>query len=158
MYRYSQQMRQNTKNSGFRFCLVAVLLVLALAGCAVLGIAYSRSAGVEAKTRQQLLARVRGGCADAKNLVDKMPASVQSNTASQLANVRQNIYAMDQMNGVSIALFGEEGRLVPAEAISALYDDLDTYFSVIQTNTDSVMQIKDQLRLHLSALQTLLSQ
>lgn len=158
MYRYSQQMRQNTTNSQARMRVLAVLLVIALVGCGVLGVQYYRSARLEEKTRQQLLSRVRSCCTDAKNLSEKLATSVQSNTASQLANIRQSVYAMDQLNATAIALFGEGGRLVPTEAIAALYEDLDSYFSIIQTNTVSVLETRALMINHLTALQGLLSQ
>ena len=101
MYRYSQQMRQNTTNLKARTRLLAVLLVLALLGCGYLGISYARVANYPDRTQQQLLARVRACCADAKTLAEKLSTSVQSNTASQLASIRQGIYAFfDRPTGV----------------------------------------------------------
>ena len=96
--------------------------------------------------------------AQAKALADKLPSSVQSDTASRLAQIRQSVHAMDQLNAVSIALDGESGRIIPAEAMDALYADLDTYFSIIQTNTTSVLETRTLLINHLGALQALLSQ
>ena len=49
-------------------------------------------------------------------------------------------------------------RIIPAEAMDALYADLDTYFSIIQTNTTSVLETRTLLINHLGALQALLSQ
>ena len=59
---------------------------------------------------------------------------------------------------MSIALEGERGRLVPAEALDGLYTDLDSYFNYIKTNTTSVMETRQKLVLHLDALQLVLSQ
>ena len=158
MYRYSQQMRQNTANTRVRARVLALLLVLALAGCITLGALYSRSAALESRTKSQLLARVRSCCTDAKNLAEKLSSSIQSNTGSSLANIRQCIYAMDQLNTAALALYGEKGRIVPDEALSALYEDMDTYFSIVQTNTVSVLEIRNLLINHLTALHGLLTQ
>ena len=158
MYRYSQKMRQNTTNLKARTRLLAVLLVLALLGCGYLGISYARVANYPDRTQQQLLARVRACCADAKTLAEKLSTSVQSNTASQLASIRQGIYAMDQLNTAAINLQGESARLVPQEALTALYEDIDAYFSIIQTNTVSVLEIRALLLNHLTALQGLLAE
>lgn len=158
MYRYSQQMRQNTTNMKARTRLLAALLILALLGCGFLCVSYARVGSFPDRTQQQLLSRVRSCCADAKTLAEKLSTSVQSNTASQLANIRQGIYAMDQLNIAAINLLGESGRLVPQEALNALYEDIDAYFSIIQTNTVSVLETRALLLNHLTALQGLLSE
>ena len=158
MYRYSQQVRQNLSNSRARARVLAVLLVLSLAGCIYFGIAYSRERSYHLTAQQQLAQRIRSSCISAKTLADKLPSSVQSDTASRLAQIRQSVHAMDQLNAVSIALDGESGRIIPAEAMDALYADLDTYFSIIQTNTTSVLETRTLLINHLGALQALLSQ
>ena len=158
MYRYSQQMRQNPVNLRKCVRILAVLLLIAIVGCAVLGANYLRLTRFEENTRRQLLQRVRACCADSRNLAEKLPSSVQSSTAASLANIRQGIYAMDQLNSAAVALFGEKSRMIPAEALTALYDDMDTYFSVIQINTVSGMEIRELLINHLAALQALLSQ
>ena len=158
MYRYSQQMRQNMTNIKMRSRILALLLVLALAGCVVFGVLYVRQGGFESRARQSLGNRVRACCTDAKNLAEKLPSSVQANTASSLANIRQYVYAMDQLNATALQLFGEGGRLVPAEALTALYEDIDTYFSIIQTNTVSVLETRTLLINHLTALRGVLAQ
>ena len=52
MYRYSQQVRQNLSNSRARARVLAVLLVLSLAGCIYFGIAYSRERSYHATAQQ----------------------------------------------------------------------------------------------------------
>lgn len=158
MYRYSQQMQQNSINIQLRFRVLIIALIVALAGCVCLGILYGRVATFPERTQQQLLARVRSCCTDAKSLADKLSTSVQSNTATQLACIRQGVYAMDQMNTAAINLMGESARLVPSEALSALYDDIDAYFGIIQTNTVSLLETRARLLNHLTALQGLLNE
>lgn len=158
MYRYSQQMRQNNTNLRLWNRILAALLILAIAGCAILALSWRQASAQNDKSRQVLLARVRACCADAKNLAEKLSTSVQSNTALQLANIRQGIYAMDQLNTVSVSLYGEDGRIVPDEALNALYEDIDSYFSIITTNTVSVLEIRALIINHFTALQGLLSE
>ncbi|MBQ9196157.1 MAG: hypothetical protein IJ157_02850 [Clostridia bacterium] len=158
MYRYSQQMRQNTTNMRLWNRILAILLILALAGCAALAVSWRQADAQNSKTMQSLLARVRSCCADAKTLTEKLSTSVQSNTAMQLANIRQGIYAMDQLNTVAISLYGESGRIVPQEALNALYEDIDSYFSIITTNTVSVLEIRALMINHFTALQGLLAE
>ena len=56
----------------------------------------------------------------------------------------------------AIKLDGEAGRIVPADAINALYLDLDAYFGIIQTNTTSILETRTLLVNHLNALQLVL--
>ena len=156
MYRYSQQMRQNNVNIRLWNRILAVLLILALAGCGVMFARMRQSDSAAERTRQQLMIRVRACCVDTRNLAEKLSTSVQSNTALQLANIQQGIYAMDQFNSASMQLYGESGRLVPQEALTALYADMQSYFSIIQTSTVSVLEFRTLLLQHLSALQELL--
>jgi hypothetical protein len=62
------------------------------------------------------------------------------------------------MNNIAIEVFGERGRIVPAEAISALYNDLDIYETTIQTATSSTLDIRTTTLTHLTALQAILAQ
>lgn len=158
MYRYSQQMRQNASNTRVRMRVMAVLLILALSGCLIFGVQYARLAAFEKNTRQQLLLRMRSCCADTRNLAEKLTSSVQSNTASSLANIRQGIYAMDQINVLSIALYGQGGRMVADETFSQLYAHMDAYYSIIQTNTVSVLETRDNLVKDLQTLYDWLAQ
>ena len=156
MYRYSQQMRQNNANIRLWNRILAVVAILALVGCGALGVRLSQASSLNEKTRQQLLSRVRSCCTEGKTTAEKMATSLQSNTSIQLANIQQCVYAMEQINNVSMSLYGESGRLVPQEALTALYEDLSGYFSVIQTNTVSVLEIRTLLINHLTALQEVL--
>lgn len=158
MYRYSQQVRQNLSNSRARARIFAILFLLALIGCIYFGAAYSRESAYHTAAQQQLLQRVRSSCINAKTLADKLPSSVQSDTATRLSQIRQYVHAIDQLNATAVSLDGEEGRIVPEEAIDALYADLDSYFSILQTNTTSVLETRTLLINHLTALQALLSQ
>jgi hypothetical protein len=90
--------------------------------------------------------------------VSRLTGGVQSNTSSKLALVRQYIFNIDQMNNIAIEVFGEGGRIVPAEAISALYHDLDLYETTIQTATSSTLDIRTTTLTHLTALQTILAE
>lgn len=158
MYRYSHQTFYNTAGLRRVNRIVSALLVLAIAGCCVLGVLYLRSHTAESRARTQLQSRVRSCCMDAKNLAEKLGTSVQSNTVSQLSMIRQYVYAMDELNRVSMDLDGEAGRLVPEEALTALYEDLNSYFSIIQTNTVSVLEVRSLMINHLTALMGLLTE
>ena len=157
MYHYSQQMRQNTGNLRARVRLLAVLLVLVIIACIAFGVMYGRAASFRTTTRTQLVSRIRS-CADTRSLAQKLSSSVQSNTASSLAGIRSGIYAMDQLNNVAVQLYGEAGRIVPEVALRGLYEDIDSYFSILQTNTVPVLEIRELLYTHLTALQGILEE
>lgn len=156
MYRYSHQVRQNMANYRLKNMLIAIALVISLAGCVILGGLFAGAADYRHDSREQISHRIMSDLTNARTLAERLTSSVQSNTASTLAQIRQYVYAMDQMNAMAIALDGEGGRIVPADAISALYQDLDTYFTIIQTNTSSILETRTLLINHLNALQLVL--
>lgn len=156
MYRYSQQVRKNMADYRLRNTLIAILLILSLSGCVILGGLYGSAAGYRSKTRDQLTHRIMSDLTNARQLADRLGTSVDSNTPVRLAMIRQYVYAMDQLNNISISLDGESGRIIPKDALDALYQDLDAYFSLIQTNTASILETRSLLINHLSALQLVL--
>ncbi len=157
MYRHSHVMPQNFTNYKLRSRILAVLLILSLAACAVLGVALSREQSRHARMRTHLQQLVYNSCSEAKSMADKLTNSNSSSTPAQLARILQHIYAMDQLNTLSVRVFGEDSRLIPAEALDALYKDIDSYFSIIQSNTVSVLETRTLLVNHLAALQILLN-
>ena len=156
MYRYSHQVRQNMANYRLKNTIIAVILALALAGCIILGGLYAGAAAYRSDSREQISHRIMSDLTNARTLAERLTSSVQSNTAATLAQIRQYVYAMDQLNNLAISLDGESGRIVPSDALSALYQDVDTYFTIIQTNTSSILETRTLLINHLNALQLVL--
>lgn len=156
MYRYSHQVRQNMANYRMKNAIIAFVLVIALIGCVMLGGLFGSANAYRAKSRDQIEHRIMSDLTNARTLAERLTSSVQSNTASTLAQIRQYVYSLDQLNAMAIALDGESGRIVPDEAISALYQDLDAYFTIIQTNTTSILETRTLLINHLNALQLVL--
>lgn len=158
MYRYSQQVRQNMTNTRVKIRILTVLLIIAVVMCMFFGVRYFKLGARNAHTHQQLIQRVRSICTDAKAFADKIPNSVQSATAVQLANVQKCVYAIEKLNDLSVALYGEDGRIVPAVSIEALYTDLNTCFGKVQRAGENLASDLQLLRNHLAALQTILLQ
>ena len=155
-YRYRQ--KPNLQISGTktqRRILLALLAVLAV-GVITLGILYMGSAAYQAKTMQQFQRRISSNLVDAIGQTSRMTGGVQSNSAIKLGLIRQHIYTMDQINAISIAISGEPGRLIPQEAVAALYEDLDRYELLIQTATSNTLEIRTTLLTHLTTLQTII--
>ena len=156
MYRYSHQVRQNMNQYRLRNILILSLLVVSLLGCIVLASLYGNAADYRSNARDQIESSILSDLANARTLAERLTSSVQSNTTTTLSQIRQYIYSIDQMNELSMALDGDAGSIVPGEAITALYQDIDAYFSIIQTNTSSVLETRTLLVNHLNALQAVL--
>lgn len=132
--------------------LVATIAVLMVA-VIVLSIVYARTIRYQNAMELQFQRRVNSALIDALEQANRLTGSVQANSASRLALIRQYVYSIDQYNQMSIMVKGESGRLVPQEAITTLYNDLDAYDKLVQTATSSTLEIRTDLTLHLTALQ-----
>ena len=135
--------------------LLAGIIIL-LISVLVLAVSYGNANNYRKSVKQQFDKRIYSSVIDAIEQVNRLTGGVQANSTSRLAMVRQYIYNIDQLNLISLTIEGEGGRLVPQEAISALYDDLDTYEKLVQTATSSTLEIQTTLRTHLTALKELL--
>ena len=131
------------------YASIAVLLIAVI----VLAILYGQAAGYRRSMEMQFQRRINSAVIDALEQANRLTGSVQANSASRLALVRQYVHSIDQYNQISVMVKGEAGRLVPQEAMTALYNDLDTYDKLVQTATSSTLEIRTSLTLHLTALQ-----
>ncbi|MDD4080626.1 MAG: hypothetical protein PHP02_04340 [Eubacteriales bacterium] len=156
-YRYQQKptmTRYGTKIQRRVLVALCAMLVLTVIGLTVWGLDQSTTIS---RTQDRLERRINSSLIDAINEVSRLTGGVQSNTSSKLALVRQYVFNIDQMNNIAIEVFGESGRIVPTEAITALYNDLDIYETTIQTATSSTLDIRTTTLTHLTALQTILA-
>ncbi len=156
MYRYSQQVNQAMGRHRMRNAVIVTLLIVSLIACIVLGSLYGSAATYRSRSRNQIESSIMSDLTNARTLAERLTNSVQSNTTTTLSQIRQYVYSIDQMNALAIKLDGEAGRIVPADAINALYLDLDAYFGIIQTNTTSILETRTLLVNHLNALQLVL--
>lgn len=136
--------------------IVILIVILLLISVIILAFSYAKADGYRKKVNQQFNKRIYSSVVDAIEQVNRLTAGVQANSSSRLAMVRQYIYHIDQLNLISVSISGEGGRLVPQQAISALYDDLDTYDRLMQTAMSSTLEIRTTLLTHLTALKELL--
>ncbi len=133
--------------------IIIMLLLVAVIGVSLL---YAAAADFRADTQNQFERYVLSAVVDAIEQVNRLTSGVQSDSASKLAQVRQNVFLMDRLNNINISLLGESGRLVPQEALTVLYQDLDTYEKLLQTATSSTLEIRTTLLTHLTALHELI--
>ncbi len=155
-YKYTKRTSVSNYGTPVQKRLALVLGVLMAAVIVVLGLMYTSAARYQRVAEQQLLKRINSASIDAIEHVNRLTGGVQSNSASRLAQVRQQVYYMDQLNDLSIAIKGEGGRMLPDSAIELLYQDIDTYERLLQTATSSTLDARTTLLTHLTALQEIL--
>ena len=157
-YRYQQKPTMTQYGTKMQRRVLFGLTLALLIGVVALSIWCFNQASTINRTKAQLERRINSALMDAIDQVSRLTGGVQSNTGSKLALVRQYIFSIDQMNNVAIAVFGEGGRIVPAEAITALYHDIDVYETTIQTATSSTLEIRTTTLTHLTALQKIIAE
>ena len=133
-----------------------VLIALLLVAVFAVSILYAGASAFRSDAQNQFERYVLSAVVDAIEQVNRLTSGVQSDSASKLAQVRQNVFLMDRLNNINIFLLGERGRLVPQEALTVLYEDLDTYEKLLQTATSPTLEIRTTLLTHLTALHELI--
>lgn len=155
-YRYRQKpsmQRYGTKGQQ-RLMLIGIIALAAL--CVVMAISLARSLGHSEKAKMQFQRRVESNLQDAIGEVSRMTGSVQSTSTIRLGMIRQHIYVMDQINIISMSIYGDSGRILPQEAIAALYEDLNRYEIAIQTATGNILEERTQMLEHLKFLESII--
>lgn len=132
--------------------VLVILLLIMVAAVVFLSIAWLRASAYRHAAEEQFAARTKDAVENALVELSGMTGGVQSNSTIKLAKIRQYIYSIDQINQISMRISGEAGRMVPQQAIVALYDDIDTYERLVQTATSSTLDIRTLLQTHLMAL------
>ena len=157
MYRYSAQLRTNVTNMRFRrnvvFAALAVLLVLTV----VFGISAATNAAFRHQTGERFLACMSSSISSAIDVVNRLESTTNSTTSQRLGLIRQYVYTMEQINQISVELFGESGRFAPDDAFTALYSDLETYEGIVQSAKNSTLDARTLLTNHLTILQEYIS-
>lgn len=154
--RYSKQSNTITVGTKTQRRVILTLMALLVIAVVVLSILFVRADTYRSAAKQQFAKRITSSVIDAIDQVSRLTGTVQSNSSARLAMVRQYVYNIDQLNDISTSISGEQGRLVPHQAITALYDDLDVYEKLVQTATSSTLEIRTTLLTHLTALKELI--
>ncbi len=157
MYRYSSGMdsvsgrRNEVMIRKLLTAAVAVLLITVL----VLVIILIRSGPSGVNVHSEIMARINSDLSSAITVLNRMDRSTTSKTMSDIGKIRQYIYAIEEMNKLSIAL--ENVRLISDDVFTALYSDLDNFDSLISGAKSSTLDAQTLLLTHLTNLQTLLA-
>lgn len=150
--KYSKSLNNVAIGTKLRRRLLFGLLLILLAAVVVLSISLLRVSAYRNMAEEQFSGRTKDAVENALVELSGMTGTVQSNSSSKLARIRQYIFSIDQINQISMRIRGEAGRIVPQQAITALYDDIDTYERLVQTATSSTLDIRTLLQTHLMAL------
>ena len=157
MYRYSSSMGTgaNRRNENIRRLLIAAVAVLSVA-VLVLVIILIRSGAPGLNIHSEIMSRINSDISNALTVLNRMDRSTTSKTLSDIGRIRQYVYAVEEMNRLSISL--ENVRLISEEVFTVLYSDLDSFDSLISGGKSSTLDAQTLLKTHLTNLQTLLAQ
>ena len=153
MNRYSRNFKTHMTDERLLKRVVVIVIPVLLIATLALAILCVRASSFRAETNRQYSQRMSNYASSAIDQVNRMSSTVNSSTVSRLGVVRQYVYAMEQINDISIALNGEAGRFLPADAFTALYSDLNSFETLTQTATSSTIESRNLLLNHLCAAQ-----
>lgn len=154
MYQYAAQNRHATGNFRLRYRILLVAVVLLLVATVALSVMTVTGNSFKAKSREQYTQAMSNNVANAISVVNRMESVTVSTTSQRLGIIRQYVYAMEQINRISVQMFGEgPGRYVPDDAFTALYQDLDNYESLVQSAKNSTVETRELLITHLRLVQ-----
>ena len=157
MYRYSASM---DTGAGRRGETIRRLLIGAVAGLSiavlVLVIILIRTGTPGVNVHSEIMARINSDLSSAITVLNRMDRSTTSKTMSDIGRIRQYVYAIEEMNKLSIAL--ESNRLISDDVFAALYSDIDSFEALLSGAKSSTLDAQTLLLTHLTNLQTLLAQ
>lgn len=156
MYRNSFQMTGNVNNKR-RYQVILLLCLVFLISTIVLASIVGTNKAFRNNTIQQLRQRTVSAVEAATAEVKTMGGIVTSNSNARLAKVRQYVYHAEQLDQLAVSLQGESARMIPLEALTAIYDTLDTFEAQVAASTSSTLDTRTLLLSHLTQLQTLLN-
>ncbi len=137
--------------------IIMIVLLVLLVVSIVLGTMCTTLSLFKNKTDIQITQRIKNNISSAIDQVNRLESSVNSSTSQRLGVVRQYVHTVEELNAMSIALYGEQGRHAPSEAFTTLYQDLSQYDQVVQSAKNSTMDIRELLLNHLTSLQAFIN-
>ena len=154
MFQYAAQNRHAGSNFRLQYRILLVAVVILLAATVVLAVMTVSATTMVRKSRDQYKQAMSSNVSNAISVVSRMDSVTVSTTSQRLGVIRQYVYAMEQVNRISIQMFGEgQGRYVPDDAFTALYQDLDNYETLVQSAKSSTVETRELLITHLKLVQ-----
>ena len=157
MFQYAAQSRHASGNFRLRYRILLVAVVLLAISTAVLAVMTVTSSRQVARSRDQYRQAMTNNAANALSVANRLESVTVSNTSQKLGQVRQYVFSMEQVNRISIQMFGEGGRYLPDDAFTALYSDLDRYEELIQSGKNSTVEVRELMIAHLNSVQAILN-
>ena len=158
MYQYAAQARHSTGNFRLRYRLLLIAVIVLLIAAAVSGIYAITGRSFESRTHAQFEQAMTNNVSGAISVANRLDSVTNSTLSQRLGVIRQYVFGMEQINRISIQLFGEgKGRFVPDEAFTALYKDLDDYENLVMSAKNSTVEVRELLINHLKLVQGYIS-
>ena len=156
MYRYSASMNTGggVRGETTRRLLIAAVAVLSIA-VLVLVIVLIRTGTPGVSVHTEIMARINSDLSSAITVLNRMDRSTTSKTMSDLGRIRQYVYAIEEMNKLSIAL--DNNPLINNDVFTALYSDIDGFEVLLSGAKSSTLDAQTLLLTHLTNLQSLLA-
>lgn len=158
MNRYGSMFSMNVTNFRRQRGALLILVALLTVACVLFAIGTFRGNAGDARMQEQIRQRMLSNANSAVSGAERLSASITSNAALQLSYIRQYVYAMQQLNQVSVSLYGERGRYVEEEVFTIISQQLDEYDKLAQVATTSTVSIRSKLVTNITNLQYVLSQ
>lgn len=137
MYRYPAS--TSTLKMRRRMSILLVLtLVLAIA-CISLSIAYAKAASANANTSAILVAKAQNEISNAKTRAYQLTQTSSSTVSAMIAQVRQHIYALHQINELTTGIFGGSQVFIDETLLSTC----DTYLNECDTKIQGGYVLSD---------------
>ena len=157
MFQYAAQSRHATGNFRLRYRILLVAVILLAISTAALAVTTVTANRQVTRSREQYAQAMTSNVANALSVANRLDSVAVSNTSSRLGQIRQYVFSMEQINRISVQLFGNGGRYLPDDAFTALYSDLDRYEELLQGGKNSTVEARELMLAHLNSVQGLLT-
>ena len=157
MYRYSSSMNTggSVRGESIRRLLIAAVAVLSIA-VLVLVIILIRTGTPGVNLHSEIMARINSDLSNAITVLNRMDRSTTSKTMSDIGRIRQYVYAIEEMNKLSIAV--DNNLLIHNDWFVTLYSDIDSFEALLSGAKSSTLDVQTLLLTHLTDLQSRLAQ
>ena len=154
MYQYAAQIKHSSANFRLRYRIMLIAVIILMITTVVFGIMALNGSSLGSRTHGTFLQAMSNNAASAISVANRLDSTSNSTASQRLGVIRQYVYGMEQINRISIQLFGEQGgRFVPDVGFTSLYKDLDDYEELVQSAKNSTVEIRERMINHLKLVQ-----
>ncbi len=149
MYQFTSEFEQRgmaKKQKTFFFSVISVLCVIII----ILSVIIAFKSTISSDSRQVIRQRIVNCISEARDSLNAISSSVDSDTASRVGNIKGYVYTVKHLNRVNMALNNQES-LIDEQIIELLENDLQQFDSLLKTS-GSTMTVRSNLSEHLEQL------